>query len=122
MAANHSEMIEVLLLARQALAMPGNDFVWSGWPDSAAALAELDKVIGRLQRAEHVERPKLLVLFAATGPICEVAVSSGWADAYVELGKRFDAALERLSPPTTPRRRLAKVWARLSERRERSDV
>lgn len=35
----------------------------------------------------------LAILFAPTGPIQEVAISSGWGDAFLELADRFDAAM-----------------------------
>jgi hypothetical protein len=37
--------------------------------------------------------PKQFVwLFAPTGPIQEVSLSSGWGDMFLELAKRMDAA------------------------------
>ncbi|MFF5235251.1 hypothetical protein [Dactylosporangium sp. NPDC000521] len=35
----------------------------------------------------------LSILFAPTGPIQEVAISSGWGDAFLEPADRFDAAV-----------------------------
>jgi hypothetical protein len=37
---------------------------------------------------------ELRVLFAPTGPIQEVSVSSGWGDAFLELADRFDDAMQ----------------------------
>jgi hypothetical protein len=33
------------------------------------------------------------VLFAPTGPIQEVSISSGWGEAFLSLAERFDAAM-----------------------------
>lgn len=93
--ARASELIEVLQLARTAVAHPGNDFSWSSWEDATAALKELDGYIDALQSGQSVEPLKLEVLFAATGDLCEVSLSSGWSEGYLRLSERFDAALEK---------------------------
>jgi hypothetical protein len=36
---------------------------------------------------------ELSVLFAPTGPVQEVSVSSGWGDEFLILANEFDAAL-----------------------------
>jgi len=36
------------------------------------------------------------VLFAPTGPIQEVSLSSGWGQGFLKLAEDFDAAVERL--------------------------
>jgi hypothetical protein len=90
-----SELIEILLLARQALAEGDNDFSWSNWESAGDALAEIDRLVAALCGGAIVDRLRLQVLFAATGPICEVALSSGWSDGYLRLAQRFDLAFER---------------------------
>jgi len=35
------------------------------------------------------------VLFAPTGPIQEVSLSSGWGDAFLKIAEQFDRAAER---------------------------
>jgi hypothetical protein len=92
-----AELIEILSLAREALAHPENDFAWSSWQDSQAALAELDGHIYALRAAAVVDLMDLKVLFAATGDLCEVSMSSGWSDGYLRLAERFDAAFDRFA-------------------------
>jgi hypothetical protein len=46
------------------------------------------------------------VLFAPTGPIREVSLSSGWAEESLALAERFDAATEALYGRGTWWRRL----------------
>jgi hypothetical protein len=94
--AAQSDLIALLLQARDALAEPDNDFSWSSWQDATAAVEELDGHIAGLRRGgTDVDPLDLQVLFAATGPICEVSRASGWSEAYRGLAQRFDAALER---------------------------
>jgi hypothetical protein len=78
-------LIEVLQEARALLARPDNDFAWSSWPDAVAALGEIDGLIAALRNKAPVDPPTLQVLFAPTGPIQEVGLSSGWGHAFLAL-------------------------------------
>jgi hypothetical protein len=88
-------LVSVLLAARELLQLPGNSFDWSSWKGPEDAVKEIDELIEALRRGET---PKLAleVLFAPTGPIQEVSVSSGWAQEFLDVASRFDSALERL--------------------------
>ncbi len=88
------ELTEVLRTARALLALPDNNFDWSSWRDAGAALAEVDKLISVLEGGRLPSRLTLSVLFAPTGPMQEVSLSSGWADAFLALADRFDTAVE----------------------------
>lgn len=88
MDAARAELRDVLLEARSLVAQPGNNFDWSCWEDAPAALREIDA----LGRGETPARRSLSVLFAPTGPLQEVGLSSGWAGAFSALANRFDAA------------------------------
>ena len=37
------------------------------------------------------------VLFAPTGPVQEVSISSGWGEEFLTLASRFDTELSRIS-------------------------
>ncbi len=88
------ELVAVLRRARELLALPGNDFWWSSWKDASAALREIDRHIAVVERGRLPPRTDLTVLFAPTGPIQEVGISSGWADAFLAVAERFTAAAE----------------------------
>lgn len=84
-----TELEQVLLRARELLARPGNDFAWSSWDDADEALAEIDDELATLRGGEPVD---VAVLFLPTGPIQEVAVSSGWSAEFEELARDFARA------------------------------
>jgi hypothetical protein len=86
------ELDAILTEARALLARPDNDFHWSSWKDQEAALAELDTLIAQVR---HRQLPKeaLDILFLPTGPIQEVSLSNGWADEFLALARRYDAAI-----------------------------
>jgi len=85
-------MIEVLEDTKAYLARPENDFVWSSFSDSAHAKKEIDDHIERIRKNDFSKGLDLRVLFAPTGPIQEVSVSSGWGDDFLTLAARFDRA------------------------------
>jgi hypothetical protein len=96
MDAARRELVEVLCTARSLLARPGNDFNWSSWDDANAALWELDGQIAAIVSGVLPPQRDLGVLFAPTGPIQEVSLSSGWAWDFLAIADRFDRAVERV--------------------------
>jgi hypothetical protein len=86
-------LISVLEEARGLLAATDNDFAWSSWRDRNDALDEIDAVLSELRSGILPSVLTLDVLFAPTGPIQEVSLSSGWGDVFIELAKRFDDAM-----------------------------
>jgi hypothetical protein len=100
---------DVLREARSLLARPGNNFDWSSWGDAEAALREVDGLIGTLESGRLPSRLTVSVLFAPTGPIQEVSLSSGWADEFLALASRCDAVVETAYNSSW--------WRRLNNRR-----
>ncbi len=88
-------LVDTLRSARELVALPENDFSWSSWADEKAAVEELDSLLALVDSGVLPDRHKVSVLFAPTGPIQEVSLSNGWADAFVKLAERYDRA-ERL--------------------------
>ncbi|MEV6275504.1 hypothetical protein [Nocardia sp. NPDC051832] len=81
-------LLEVLAMTRRFIELPDNDFSWAGWADTEEALAEFDRLVAEVRRGG---RPFMLrVLYAPTGPLQELSISSGWADEYVDLAGQFD--------------------------------
>lgn len=92
------DVLNVGLQARQALDRSDNDFTWSGWDGPDAALGEVDEVVAGLRHREPKSVRALQVLLITTGPICEVAMSSGWGKHWSKLAARCDKAI--LALPT----------------------
>ncbi|MEZ4442294.1 MAG: hypothetical protein R3B72_24580 [Polyangiaceae bacterium] len=82
------------------MARPDADFTWSSWLDQVAALNELD---ARIRDLEQGHEPSLGVLFAPTGPMQELAISSGWGEAFLALAERYDEAMACEAPDRDPR-------------------
>ena len=88
-----SALLSVLEDTRNLLARPGNNFIWSYWQDSAAALKEIDGYITSIKNDQPFDIPKLSARFSATGSIQEVSFS-GWVKEYLEIAARFDKAIK----------------------------
>ena len=90
-----AELIEVLLSAIELLSLSNNDFCWSSWEDKKAAVEEINKIIVSIENGHIPKRLDVGILFAPTGPIQEVSLSSGWGDTFIKLADKFDE-IERI--------------------------
>ena len=85
----YDRFVDVLLGARDLLARPGNDFTWSWWEGASDALAEIDRLIAAAPSDPGAVNAAA-ILFLPTGPMQEVAVSSGWGDEFLDLASQYD--------------------------------
>jgi hypothetical protein len=90
------QFITVLDDAIKMLVVPDNDFNWSRWSGAEEAVSEIKSHIASIRSGDLSRTWDLSILFAATGPIQEVSMSSGWGDEFLTLAERFDAAADRL--------------------------
>lgn len=88
-----AKLLSVLEEARGLLAAADNDFSWSSWRDRNAALDEIDTILSELRSGILPSALTLNVLFAPTGPLQAVSLSSGWGDEFIALAERFDDAM-----------------------------
>ena len=85
----------ILRETRDLLGRPGNDFSWSSWEDAKAADLEIDEHLRRIEQGDHSRLLDLQVLYAPTGPIQEVSVTSGWGREFLAVAERFDAEVSK---------------------------
>lgn len=95
-------LIEVLVETKVWLSRSENDFVWSSWDSVDEALTEIEGHIARVKNGDGSRVYRLQLIFAPTGPMQEVAISSGWGDEFLSLASRFDATTK---PNNRPNRR-----------------
>jgi hypothetical protein len=86
----YNEMINVLESAKELLSLEENDFSWSFWNDMHEANIEIDSIINILSKKILPNKNKISVLFAPTGPIQEVSLSSGWGETFIKLSEKYD--------------------------------
>jgi hypothetical protein len=108
---NLQKLISVFEEARDLLAAPGNNFDWSSWSGPEEAFKEVDGILFSLRRGALPERLSMEVLFAPTGPIQEVSISSGWGETFLSLAERFDEALAAATEPVSRGRGMpSRLW------------
>ncbi|MGW1062115.1 hypothetical protein [Micromonospora rubida] len=98
MSVDTEALLAVLADIHAILARQGNDFSWSSFPHADAALQKVDELSAAV-RAGDPPLLMLTVLFAPTGPVQEVSLSSGWAEEFLVLADRFDAAMAGIALP-----------------------
>jgi hypothetical protein len=91
-----NELVEVLRETREFLARPDNNFIWSHWDGAADALREFDALVAQIESGDTSRRSDLELLFAPTGSIQEVSISSGWGEEFLTLSARLDAVIKRV--------------------------
>jgi hypothetical protein len=87
------KLISVFEDARELIAGPDNDCSRSSWADREDAIEELDGILSALRSGALPAELSMGVLFAPTGPIQEVGLSSGWGGEFLALAERFDEAM-----------------------------
>lgn len=85
-----AKLISILYEAQERLRDPNNDFSWSSWRNAEAALTEVNQFIVQLKQNKLTSLLRLQTLFAPTGPIQEVSLTSGWGEDFLLLAQRFD--------------------------------
>jgi hypothetical protein len=76
-------LIELLRQVHQILARTDNDLVWSHWDSRDDALRQFDELTGQIKAGDTSRKKELERLFAPTGPIQEVSISSGWGEEFL---------------------------------------
>lgn len=68
------------------------DLTWQRQYETVGQLVDdLRDHADRLRAGDGSRMPELRYLLLPTGPLNEIAISSGWAGRYVTLANRFDA-------------------------------
>lgn len=83
-------LIHVLEAAIELISLPDNDFCWSYWDGEEEAKREILGLVGALRNGALPEKVKFAVLFAPTGPLQEVSLSSGWAESFLKVAEKYD--------------------------------
>lgn len=86
------KLISIFEDARALIGCCGNDFSWTSWAGREGAIEELAGILSALRSGVLPDALSLEVLFAPTGPVQEVSLSSGWGGEFLALAERFDEA------------------------------
>ena len=89
-------LVQVLESTLELVELSENDFSWSSWGTAEDASKELNDLIVKIKTGNIPEELAVSVIFAPTGPLQELSLSSGWAEAYLKVAERFDEVARSL--------------------------
>jgi hypothetical protein len=90
------EVIGILQEVKHVLEVPGTDVAWSRYKSVEEAVGDIHQHIERLRAGDVSKIDDLTLLFAPTGSLQEISISSGWGEAFLYLAARFDRVIEPL--------------------------
>ena len=94
----YGALVHVLESAIELVQIPSNEFCWSYWEDTEEATKEITKLLNIVRCYSLPERVEVAALFAPTGPLQEVSLSSGWAEQFLRVAEKYDQVERRLWP------------------------
>ncbi|WP_445362676.1 hypothetical protein ACJJIQ_18415 [Microbulbifer sp. ANSA003] len=94
----YEALVHVLESAIELVQIPDNDFCCSSWNDSEEATKEIQKLLNMVKSYALPEKVEASVLFAPTGPLQEVSLSSGWAEPFLKVAEKYDQVEKLLWP------------------------
>ena len=94
----YEALVQVLESAIELVQIPENDFSWSYWEDSEEAKNEITELLSVVKAHTLPERVEVSVLFAPTGPLQEISLSSGWAEPFLKVAEKYDQVEKLLWP------------------------
>ncbi|MGK5550104.1 hypothetical protein ACSNOI_00680 [Actinomadura kijaniata] len=66
------------------------NLLWGSYENEQELIDDLRDHAARVRRGDHSRLFELKLALLPTGALCEIAINSGWADAYVRLANQFD--------------------------------
>ncbi len=86
----------VLMKTKALIKVSDIDVVWSRFENKEELITALDDHIEKLRSQDFAKLWNLIVLFAPTGSLQEISISSGWSTEYLALASEFDIAINEL--------------------------
>ena len=90
-------LLSVVDQALKLVLRPANDFSWSSWLSAEHASFELNHIRQAILSGDFSCLAALRVIFAPTGPMQELSLSSGWGDEFLSLAAQLDEIDQALS-------------------------
>ena len=92
------EIIGVLEEVVCILDRPDTDVAWSRYNNVAEAVSDLSQHIALLRSGDISRIEDLASLFAPSGSLQEISITSGWGERFLCLAAWFDRAIESIRP------------------------
>ncbi|WP_067894352.1 hypothetical protein [Nocardia vaccinii] len=95
---DRDEVVRILETVIDVVARPDTDVSWSSYDEPAQVITELRDLIRRIRPPgpDPATTRQIALLFAPTGAIQEISISSGWGEGFLLLAQRMDRALGKV--------------------------
>ena len=93
---NQKVLIEILEAVKKLILEPRTEILWSTFDSKDELIFEINTHIQKLKNKDFSKIKELILLFAPTSDLQEIALSSGWSDDYLNLSGRFDIGIKIL--------------------------
>lgn len=80
----------------ELIKLPRTNTLWSGWDTPSEAIHEFTQLLEKLENNDKTAIAELKIIFAPTGSLQDLAISSGWSDKYADLASEFDQLYKNL--------------------------
>jgi hypothetical protein len=90
------ELIQVLHQVITYYRLPDTDVCFSRYDMTEDAIKDMQSIIDSLKNNELSVLDKLSLLFAPTGSVQEISMSSGWGEEYIEISSHVDRLIAEL--------------------------
>jgi len=89
-------VINILEIIKKIIKTPETDIFRSSYDTKEDVIIELDNHILKLTNEEFSKIENLIILFAPTSDLQEIAIASGWGKLFLIISERFDSAIKDL--------------------------
>lgn len=89
-------IIEVLESIKERLNSPDTNFLHSRFDSQEDIINELENHILKLKNKDFSNIEELIILFAPTSDLQEIAIDSGWGQQFLDFAERFDSAIDEI--------------------------
>jgi len=90
------DIVEILELIREKFKSPDINILRSSFDTIEEVISELEAHIFKIKKEDFSTIGKLIVLFAPTSDLQEIAIDSGWGQLFLNISERFDKAVKEL--------------------------
>ena len=88
--------IQVLNRIIELYRLPDTDVSWTSYCTPQEAIDDIQNAICLLKQNDDFALDNLSLLFAPTGDVQEISISSGWSAEYLEISARVDQFIAKL--------------------------
>jgi len=83
-------LVRILEPSIELVETTDNDFSWTSWENTKEAVKEINQLMRMVKSGRLPSRKKVGILFAPTGPLQELSISSSWGDLFLTMAEKYD--------------------------------